>query len=232
MIKIENVETFGWEAALRGMRNPHNSWDKSDSFVRSLNYCTTKWNECFNCPHYKDCPNDGILMGPNDLDLAMKLCNAGTDHRKFMRMIAVYLDITAGHTFWAEFDTYKVGTVRDSCSKMHSIHVKEFTKDDFDHEGIDQIDSTKLLFDVIIEELETLRIRFNKTKEKKYWRAIIELLPMGYHLRATVELNYEVLSNIYSSRRGHKMDEWKEFCKWIETLPYANLITRRIEDEK
>ena len=141
-------------------------------------------------------------------------------------MIPVYARITAGHTWWAEFDTYKVGTVRNSCSKMHKIHVMSFEQDDFDHEGIDEVGGQALeTFNKVRETLEWLAKQFNETKEKKYWRAIIELLPMGFHLTANVEMNYEVLANMYHSRRGHKMFEWRDFCRWIETLPLSELIT-------
>lgn len=225
MIKIENVEVVGWEQAIRGMRNPMNSWDKSDSKVVNENcedcmykadYSVCKHNSIHNCFNYE--------VGYNDLDLMKRLRNAGTDHRKYLRMITVYADITAGHTWWAEFDTYKVGTVRNSCSKMHKIHIKEFVYDDFDHEGIDEC-GLQSKFKSYIAILEDLRIKFNKTKEKKYWRAIIEMLPLGFHIRATVMLNYEVLANMYKSRKAHKLDEWREFCKWIEPLPYSELIT-------
>lgn len=215
MIKIENEEVIGWEHSIRGMRNPMNSWDKSDS----------SYEECG-----RDFPVMQYVVGKNDLSLMQKLFKAGTDHRKFMRMITVYLDITAGHTWWAEFDTYKVGTVRNSCSKMHKIHIKEFVYDDFDHEGIDEC-GFQGDFKTYISILEDLRIKFNETKEKKYWRAIIEMLPLGFHIRATVMLNYEVLANMYHSRKSHKLDEWVEFCEWIETLPYSELITGGLEDE-
>lgn len=215
MIKIENVEVVGWEAAIRGMRNPMNSWDKSDSRY-----------SCLCMDDKRDCPVEPYIVGPKDRDLMMKLRNAGTDHRKFMRMIVVYLDITAMQPWWSEFDTYKISTVRNSCSKMHKIHVKEFTEDDFEHKGIDECgDFTKSVFKCVIEQCEVLRKKFNATQDKKYWRALIELLPEGYRMRATVMLNYEVLANIYKSRRNHKLTEWQDFCKWIESLPYSELIT-------
>ena len=223
MIKIENVEVFGWEASIRGMRNPMNSWDKSD----------TGWSY-----FGEDKPSDDIeiggcgwykVIGENDLNLMKKLGNAGSDHGKFLRMITVYMDITCHHTWWAEFDTYKVGTVRNSCSKMHKIHVKEFVKDDFSHEGIDSLLEDFPLanetFEKNIETLEKLRVLFNKTQDKRYWRAIIELLPMGYNIKATVQLNYQVLKNMYHARKNHKLDEWRGFCKMIENLPYSELIT-------
>ena len=225
MIKIENVEVVGWEHAIRGMRNPKNSWDKSDS-----GYCQRDLlRDCTTCVHkdhnYPACYSR-FDIGPNDYELMMKLAKAGTDHRKFMRMIVVYADITAMQPWWSEFDTYKVGSVRNSCSKMHKIHVKEFTEEDFEHTGIDECgDFTKTVFKAVVEQCEVLRKKFNVTQEKKYWRALIELLPEGYRMRATVMLNYEVLSNIYKSRRGHKLTEWQDFCSWIETLPYSELIT-------
>ena len=201
MIKIENVEVVGWESAIRGMRNPMNSWDKSDSVIL---------------------PTENIIdVGKNDLDLMKRLVKAGTDHRKFMRMITVYVDVTAPLYWWAEYDTYKVGTVRNSCSKMHKIHIKPFVLDDFSHEGCDEITLAKDAMRYVIFVCEGLRELFNTTQEKKYWRAIIELLPESYNQRATLMLNYEVLANIYHSRKSHKLDCWRTFCEWIETLPYA-----------
>jgi hypothetical protein len=203
MIKLENTETYGWESAIRSMRNPLNSWQKSDSVFDTDTY--------------------EYIIGEADLKLAKKLVHAGTDHSKFMRMIGVSVDITANQPFWSQFDTYKVGTVKNSCSKMHTIHLNEFTKDMFDHEGLDAVNSK--ILDTIISELEDFRIMFNASKEKRYWRAIIELLPMGYRLKATVSLNYAVLRNIYHSRKNHKLDEWHTFCEWIEKLPHSELIT-------
>ena len=211
MLKIENTEVLGWEAAIRGLRNPMNSWDKSDSGLAVDGYLY----------EYFD-------IGDNDYTLMMNLRNAGTDHRKFMRMIMVSFDVTSNHTWWAEFDTYKVGTVRNSCSKMHKIQAKEFTLDNFSTEGIEECGGrVKRFFAKIVEELEILRWLYNKSGEKKYWRAIIEMLPMGYNLKATVMLNYEVLANIYKSRRNHKLAEWHTFCDWVESLPYSELITRK-----
>lgn len=212
MIKIEHVVLASpeqMEFIIEGMRNPMNSWDKGDSELATAGYDVV-----------------GFDLGEADHGLMQRLSKAGTDHRKFMRMMPVYARITAGHTFWSEFDTYKVGTVRNSCSKMHKIHVMGFGLDSFDHEGIDEVGSvTVKMLGELRSTLQWLADMFNKTKEKKYWRAMIELLPMGYHLTANVELNYEVLANIYKSRKNHKMDEWREFCKWIETLPYSELIT-------
>lgn len=204
MIKIENVETYGWEAAIRGMRNPMNSWAKSDSY----------WSDCGNSLEY--------VVGENDLALMQNLRNAGPDHGKFMRMIGVSMDITAMQPWWMEFDTYKVGTVRDSCSKMHKIHVKEFTEDDFEREGISQIDYAVTALRHTITICNLLREDFNETQDRKYWRALIEYLPEGYKMRATVTLNYEVLRNMYRARRHHKLTEWHDFCDIVRKLPYAN----------
>ena len=225
MIKIENVEIVGWESAIRGMRNPMNSWDKSDSeFNVSCRVCKSEHyrNKCDNCLY-----SDGnILLGDNDLDLMKRLAKAGTDHRKFMRMIVVYVDVTAPLYWWKEADTYKVGTVRNSCSTMHKITEKEFTLDDFSHEHLLTSDITEKgtslgLMKDIIDVLNTYRNEYLKSKDKTYWWQLIQLLPASYNQRATLMLNYEVLANIYHSRRNHKLDCWVDFCKWIETLPYA-----------
>lgn len=232
MLKIENAEVMGWEPAIRGMRNPMNSWEKSDSeFVPSLRY------------------EDGYIdeplthIGPDDLGLMTRLRNAGTDHRKFMRMITVYLDITAPLYWWKEFDTYKVGTVANSCSTMHKIHAKEFTLEDFscnmlmDNCGLeleftsveDTIHLAKCSFEdilrTIINALNFARKMYLETGEKCYWWQMIQLLPSSYNQKRTVMLNYEVLANIYKSRRNHKLDEWHTLCNWIEELPYSELIT-------
>lgn len=213
MIKIENVVLASpeqMEFIIEGMRNPKNSWEKSDSDI-------TTYDERYDI---------NFLLGENDHSLMQRLAKAGTDHRKFMRTMPVYVRITAGHTWWAEFDTYKVGTVRNSCSKMHKIHIMGFELDSFDHEGIDEVGEVAVkTFDTVRATLTWLAKMFNETKEKKYWRAIIELLPMGFHLTANVMLNYEVLANMYHSRKNHKLVEWREFCSWIETLPYSELIT-------
>lgn len=218
MIKIEHVVLASPEQMqfiIEGMRNPLNSWGKSDSRYSYL--CVDDKGEC---------PLEPYIVGDNDLSLMRRLSNAGTDHRKYMRMMPVYVRVTAGHTWWAEFDTYKIGTVRNSCSKMHKIHIMGFGRDSFDHEGIDVVGGCALeAFEKVREALEWLAKMFNETKEKKYWRAIIELLPMGFHLTANVELNYEVLANIYKSRKTHKLDEWVEVCEWIKRLPYSELIT-------
>lgn len=245
MIKIENVEVMGWRAAIRGMRNPLNSWKKSDSDV------------CYDRCEGGECPNPancdlrvGYCIGPNDHDLMTRLRNAGTDHRKFMRMITVYLDIAAPLYWWKEFDTYKVGTVVNSCSTMHKIADKEFTLDDFSRDHIDggkvcakrgdemfsSWDILKLTIDALNyhreQYLETVnhsrphgKPEYRAEIAKHHWWQMIQLLPSSYNQRRTVMLNYEVLANIYKSRRNHKLDEWVEFCKWIENLPYSELIT-------
>ena len=220
MIKLENYEIVGWEHAIRGMRNPMNSWDKSDS--HSCGTC----GDCDICIDYDNCPYGydylKTIVGPNDHTLMMNLRNAGTDHRKFMRMITVYLDITAPLYWWKEFDTYKVGTVANSCSTMHKIHEKEFTLDDFSCEKLyDPIGDLR----PIVDRLNVYRERYLETKDKNDWWQMIQLLPSSYNQKRTVMLNYEVLANIYKSRRNHKLDEWHTLCDWIEELPYSELIT-------
>lgn len=248
MLKLENTEVMGWEAAIRGMRNPKNSWEKSDSIT-----CTEKMemsneeieSECGKCPKNGKCDiydtDPHFIAGPNDHTLMMQLRNAGTDHRKFMRMIAVYVDITAPLYWWKEFDTYKVGTVANSCSTMHKIADKEFTLEDFSHEHL--CDDELALLEEVIARLNMNRVVFNAKNDKqvdrytvmsdecyeKYkktlWWQMIQLLPSSYNQRRTVMLNYEVLANMYKSRRHHKLDEWHTFCDWIEGLPYSELIT-------
>lgn len=197
MIKIENTVVHGWEAAIRGMRNPMNSWDKSDS--------------------------KGNVIGENDLELMKKLVKAGSDHSKFMRMITVTVDIVAPRYWWAEYDTYKVGTVRNSCSTMHKIHDKTFTLEDFSTEQLNTISEN--MIKNVIDVLNVNRDLFIETKDKFYWWQMIQLLPSSYNQRSTVQLNYAVLRNMYHSRKAHKLDEWRAFCKWIEELPYSELIT-------
>lgn len=232
MIKIENTEVMGWEAAIRGMRNPMNSWEKSDSNYRLIlasrcdtctSYLLDNWDDCDNCEVHKLCNSPNyFLVGPNDLDLMTRLSKAGTDHRKFMRMITVYLDITAPLYWWKEFDTYKVGTVANSCSTMHKIAAKEFELEDFSHEHLyAPLQDLRPMIDL----LNTYRERYLETKDKNDWWQMIQLLPSSYNQRRTVMLNYEVLANIYKSRKGHKLDEWNSLCDWIESLPYAELIT-------
>lgn len=217
MIKIENTEVVGWEHAIRGMRNPLNSWDKSDSGIRIQITSTDEDGKITGL-------NQGFQIGYNDLDLMKRLINAGTDHRKFMRMIVVYTDIVAPMYWWKEFDTYKVGTVRNSCSTMHKIQAKEFTLDDFSCEHLIN-GSSKIILKGVIDLLNQYRNQFLNTNDKEYWWQMIQLLPSSYNQRSTVMLNYEVLANMYHSRKNHKLDEWKEFCKWVETLPYSELIT-------
>lgn len=245
MIKIENVEVVGWGSAIRGMRNPMNSWEKSDSDYRNIlcakcddckSFKNKQWEDCDNCLVSKKCDsNEGFIVGPNDLDLMNKLVKAGTDHRKFMRMIVVYADVTAPLYWWKEADTYKVGTVRNSCSTMHKITEKEFTLDDFSHEHLVS-DGIDCLIDTInnLNDAREIYLNYENIKDeitedikskKDIWWQIIQLLPSSYNQRATLMLNYEVLANIYHSRKAHKLDEWREFCKWIESLPYSELIT-------
>ena len=239
MIKIENCEVLGWEHAIRGMRNPLNSWEKSDSeFIRDPDYGCSGNCPCEDIDGHCDC----CFIGANDLDLMKRLRNAGADHRKFMRMIVVYLDITAPLYWWKEFDTYKVGTVANSCSTMHKIHEKEFYEEDFsfemlesgykEYEGDDAMHTAYCSMQNTISALNRLRYMYNITKNKKYWYAMIQLLPSSYNQKRTVMLNYEVLVNIYKSRRNHKLDEWKDFCKWIKGLPYSELITGEFVEEK
>ena len=205
MIKVENIDVWGFEHAIHGMRNPKASWAKSDSKF----YCR----------------EETVDIGPNDLTLMRSLYSGGPEHRKFMRQIFVSMDVTCHHVWWAEFDTYKVGVTRDSCSKMHTIHVKGFEADDFSHEGIDEVGSWTLAhFYQTLDILEHLRKLFNETGEKKYWRAMIELLPMGYNLRATVTMNYENVVNMIRQREFHKLDEWREFVKILRGLPYLEEI--------
>jgi hypothetical protein len=204
MIKIEHVETFGWESAIRGMRNPMNSWDKSDSmWDKDGDYC----------------------IGYNDMKLMKQLSKAGSDHGKFMRMINVTMDITAPLYWWKEFDTYKVGTVANSCSTMHKIHAKEFTLDDFSHEHLQGM-SLEVL-ELLIKELNARRTEYNwcNTDSKKtYWWQMIQLLPSSYNQKRTVQLNYQVLKAMHHSRKEHKLDEWRVFCGEIELLPYFREI--------
>lgn len=231
MLKIENTEVVGWEAAVRGMRNPMNSWEKSDSFFCGSSECCFSDDECNpGCAGY----GQGFNIGEADFDLMTRLRKSGTDHRKFMRMIVVYLDITAPLYWWKEFDTYKVGTVTNSCSTMHKIADKEFTIDDFSIEHLNDDRSAEVSnlewFEHLITHLNRDRKRFIETKDKQYWWQLIQLLPSSYNQRRTVMLNYEVLANIYKSRRNHKLDEWHTFCDWIESLPYSELITGNKEE--
>lgn len=213
MIKFENTEVMGWEAAIRGMRNPMNSWEKSDS----------NWV----APRTIDFLPICYVVGSKDLDLMTRLRKAGTDHRKFMRMITVYVDITAPLYWWKEFDTYKVGTVANSCSTMHKITEKEFTIEDFSCEHLEN--SWLVHLKETIKLLNEARDAYhwcNTDAKKEWWWQMIQLLPSSYNQRRTVMLNYEVLANIYKSRKNHKLDEWSVgFMEWIESLPYSELIT-------
>lgn len=234
MIKIENAETMGWEHVIRGMRNPMNSWEKSDSGSG----CDDKLcSECGFKPDWCGC-TPVYTIGSNDLDLMKRLRNAGTDHRKLMRMITVYVDITAPLYWWKEFDTYKVGTVANSCSTMHKIAAKEFTLEDFSCEHLnDDCVACNVVFgdhsdyltslDILkytIEGLNYWRRRYLATKDKDDWWQMIQLLPSSYNQKRTVMLNYEVLANMYHSRKNHKLNEWRDFCEWIKALPYPEII--------
>lgn len=239
MIKIENVTIHGLEETIRGMRNPMNSWDKSDSGICGGG---DKHIGCDNCCEH-DCGHSfdgGFHVGKADHELMMKLTTGGSVHAKYRRMITVYLDITAPLYWWKEFDTYKVGTVANSCSTMHKIHSKEFTLDDFSCERIiedpndvfvmDEEDyiplSPKDVFqNYIVNMLNVCRDKYLETQDKKYWWQMIQLLPRSYNQKRTVMLNYEVLTGIYPMRKEHKLDEWREFCQWIENLPYSEIIT-------
>lgn len=230
MIKIENVETCGWEAAIRGMRNPKNSWAKSDSHKCPCadwdGDCPMVMNE--NEPA-KGCDPDKyrFCVGENDFHLMQALANSGPDDGKFLRMIHVQLDVTAPLYWWKEADQYKVGTVTDSCSTMHKIHAKEFDVNDFSHEHLTDGNLNWLL--ATIGVLNDNREHFVETKEKYFWWQLIQLLPSSFNQRRTWDLNYAVLRNIYHARRNHKLDEWRELCAWIKTLPYSELITGKGE---
>lgn len=224
MLKIENTEVYGWDAAIRGMRNPMNSWEQSDSQF------TDCYDACADFRYTLETPE----IGKNDLDLMRRLRKAGTDHRKFMRMITVSCDLVAPLYWWKEYDTYKVGTVANSCSTMHKIHAKEFAMSDFSHEHLMTGSMFQLhrVVDLLNEAREYYLECTDPTTKKAYWWQMIQLLPTGYNQRRTILLNYEVLANIYKSRKNHKLDEWHTFCEWIEGLPYAELITGRAEDGK
>lgn len=229
MISIENVETVGWDAAIRGMRNPMNSWDKSDSYIDSMPLYPDEGSIEIEYPGMNH--DYAFCIGKNDQKLMRQLSKAGTaDHRKFMRMIVVYMDITAPLYWWKEFDTYKVGTVANSCSTMHKIHAKEFTLDDFSCEHLEWTDAPEECYeagdilDSTIKMLNVNRNRYLETKDKKYWWQMIQLLPSSYNQKRTVMLNYEVLRNMYTSRKNHKLDEWRYLCEFMKTLPMSDLI--------
>jgi hypothetical protein len=232
MIKIENIVTPSpeqWEAVIRGMRNPKNSWDKSDSYETCGMSCETRCAEnCSVC----DWRGSAYAVGENDAILMERLVSAGTDHRKFMRMIPVYMDITAPLYWWKECDTYKVGTVANSCSTMHKIHDKPFELDDFSHERMSSV-GVKLLTDHVIPFLEECRKWYNTAEDaevkREYWDDMIQALPSSYNQKRTIFTNYEVLRNMYRARKNHKLPEWREFCVQIKTLPYHEYITGCIE---
>lgn len=238
MIKIENTNVVGLEPAIRGMRNPMNSWDKSDSGL-----CV------YIDDNYGDILTSDFRVGQADHELMMELAVGGSVHAKYRRMIVVYVDITAPLYWWKEFDTYKVGTVANSCSTMHKIHAKEFTLDDFstDHLGRNALDISGVIdvfrdgdnkeimapiriVEMTIEMLNTMRKLFLDTNDKKYWWQMIQLLPSSYNQKRTVMLNYEVLAGIYPMRKDHKLDEWREFCHWIECLPYSEIIICNVKE--
>jgi hypothetical protein len=228
MIVLEHIEVYGFRSAIRGMRNPMNSWYKSDSryFDHFCDFCPSYSSKT--CEQNVEC----FVIGDNDLALASRLANAGDDHGKFLRQIVVSLDINAPLYWWKEFDTYKVGTVANSCSTMHKIHAKVFTMDDFSHEHLIKfvdVGSQNDLYEhnsnnwlgTTINQLNLLRKKYSETKDKEYWYAMIQLLPSSYNQKRTVTLNYAVLRNMYHARKQHRLDEWREFCKMIENLPYA-----------
>lgn len=250
MIKIEKTQVFGWEPALRGMRNSFNSWDKSDSILCPGHNCDTC--ELWTLDRSKcDCNRltGEFVIGPNDMDLCTKLSKAGSSHRKFMRMITVYVDVTAPLYWWKEYDTYKIDTVANRCSTMHKIHAKEFTLDDFSTEHLMGFDNSNyweeddddscfiekerygvitplsLIEEFTIPLLNVARDKFNETKDKKFWWQMIQLLPDSYMQKATLKLNYENLANIWHQRNGHRLDEWNDFRNWIQSLPYSEIIT-------
>ena len=236
MIKLDHIVLASpeqMEFIIQGMRNPMNSWEKSDS-----NCCAVDgFGQCMGCDHPDRCMYySNFYLGDNDHSLMQQLANAGTDHRKFMRMMPVYARITAPLYWWKEFDTYKVGTVANSCSTMHTIMEKEFTLGDFSIEKVS--DGLLVGVEAIVNALNTLRdlyINYDKyenseTSKQELWNSVIQLLPSSYNQTRNVMMNYEVLANIYKSRKDHKLDEWVEFCKWIEELPYSELIVGKEED--
>lgn len=235
MLKVTETQIFGWEAAIRGMRNPMNSWYMSDSV-----HCTVdRYNHCTGCNldgyctvkhHYNE-----FVIGANDLDLMRKLVRAGTDHSKFMRMITVTCDVEAPFYWWKEYDTYKVGTVANSCSTMHKLHERDLTIDDFSHEhlfdGVDNIEcpdndmeyyeNSTTCLEYVISVINYHRKKYIETKDKRYWQQMIQLLPSSFNQKRTLHLNYAVLRNIYHARKNHKLTEWHTFCDTIANLPYA-----------
>lgn len=239
MIRIENTGVYGFEAAIRGMRNPMNSGNQSDSHVCA---CADGYLDCpmvlNDDEPAKECDPDkyNFCVGEKDFCLMKKLAAAGPDHGKFLRMIIVTLDIVAPLYWWKEFDTYKVGTVANSCSTMHKIHAKEFDVNDFSHEHVEELtgDDYNMSYDFLLRTVDILnyyRKKFLETNVKTYWWQFIQLLPSSYNQRRTVQLNYAVLQNIYHARKGHKLDEWHTFCDWIKELPYSELITNNGNEE-
>ena len=219
MIKIEKTSIYGWEEAIRGMRNPMNSWDRMDSdweFVEDPSIIN---------------PNDEVkfVLGENDADLMRRLCKGGPVHAKFRRMVTVYVDITAPLYWWKEFDTYKVGTTANSCSTMHKIHAKELTLGDFSHDKLNVYN--RQILQVYIDTINADRAVFVETKDKDAWYQMIQMLPSSYNQKRTVELNYEVLVGIYRDRKNHKLDEWHRVCEWIESLPYSWIITGKENED-
>lgn len=225
MIEISNTEVMGWEAAIRGMRNPLNSWDKSDTVMSLELRRGDKHGKVY------------AQIGANDLDLMRRLAAAGSDHAKYRRMITVYADVNAPLYWWKEYDTYKVGTVANSCSTMHKITEKEFTLEDFSTEHLEGLSVD--IMGSIVSILNKFRWAYLRAQDngadgftlKRYWWQMIQLLPSSYNQRRTIMVNYEVLANMYHSRKNHKLDEWREFCKWIERLPYSELITGGVKND-
>ena len=231
MIRIENTEVVGWEHAIRGMRNPMNSWSRSDSYYECED------GPCSECKRGGKCSYWGkeYKVGSNDLDLMKRLSEGGPVHAKYRRMIAVYADITASLYWWKEADTYRAGVEKNSCSTMHKIAAKEFTLEDFSCENLFNEPENRYFglnaFSGLIDELNKARNLYLNTKDKKYWYQMIQLLPSSYNQKRTVMMNYEVLTNIYHSRKDHKLDEWHDFCDWIKTLPYSVLIIGEKDEE-
>ena len=226
MIRLENINVVGWEAAIRGMRNPMNSWEKSDSI-----FCHAD-GECHDITLHSSPSLEEkgtIIVGENDHDLMMRLAKAGSVDAKYRRMLVVYVDITAPLYWWKEFDTYKVGTVANSCSTMHKIHAKEFTLDDFSVEHLTE-ENKQIFAEHFLSVLNKARDNFLASNDKVWWWQMIHSLPSSYNQKRTIMLNYEVLAGIYPNRRGHKLDEWHDFCSWIETLPYSEIITLSVSN--
>ena len=236
MIKLEHTDVYGWEAAIRGMRNPMNSWDRSDSDFSCKDCGGCYYENEMNAADYgfelhEWCNHVPLRIGKNDHDLMMRLAKGGSVHAKYRRMITVTVDITAPLYWWKEFDTYKVGTVANSCSTMHKIHDKEFTLDDFSCEHLwgdsqaRDVDDPIGIMNLVIDMLNTNRELFLEDNDKEWWWQMIQLLPSSYNQKRTVQLNYEVLVGMYRDRKNHKLDEWHTFCEWIKSLPYSELIT-------